>query len=748
MAIEHALAGGLEAEAVRLLRALPDAFIWDRGRRRTFQRWVMALPEPARREAPDLMLRLGKELHRAGHWEEGRAILREVLGWAEQRGDPTLRDRATLMLASVFYIEGRFGESLAWSTQGLQQACAPALRMRFLKAAADACTGLGRLSEARRLYREAMALAEELGDPHYPVFLRHNRAVGVEIAAGRFEEARALLAANAPYYAERPAQRITHLMGWAILAVETGSWAELEKILREIEALAREVEEGQASNDFWFWWCRGMGAIAQGRWETASQALARAAELSRGHPEREGALAQARAWQARRRGRPEEALEIAEQALARLRGAPLARGGVALERDLAAWALGRAEVHPEIATLIAARAGVAFPRLRALRALQAYAAADPRWRRHLHATLRWIRRGDWLSVRDPGLGVAFWLLCLQEGIQEEEAVRALGRLRPLAALQALLRHPQARVRCAAAQALAATGEEAAMPILHEALPRERHPAVRRALASALHALEAFPPPPLEIRLLGRFEVRRAGRLLPESVWPRPAVARLLQYFALHRRRWLPRERILEDLWPERDPADAGEIFRRLFSWLHQILEPAMRPKGPFRYFADERETLRFDPHDVVQVDVEQMEAEIRRALAARPMGREVWSALAARLEDWPSLLPGVPYEGWLIPHQERWRSLRTEAAQALAEDALVLGEPAEAIRWAERAIAEAPWLEEGYQVLMRAWARLGQRARALRVYEQAVEALRRELQASPSPLTRWLAERLRRGEPI
>jgi DNA-binding SARP family transcriptional activator len=287
-----------------------------------------------------------------------------------------------------------------------------------------------------------------------------------------------------------------------------------------------------------------------------------------------------------------------------------------------------------------------------------------------------------------------------------------------------------------------------MPLLQDALRRERHAQVRQAIAAALEALESLPPPPLEIRLLGRFEVRRGGQLLPDSAWPRPAVARLLQYFALHRRQWLTRERILEDLWPERDPEEAEEIFRRLFSWLHQVLEPAVRPKGPFRYFASAGESLRFDPHDVVKVDVEQMETEIRRALAARPMNRGTWAALAARLEEWPLLLPGAPYDAWLIPHQERWRSLRTEAAQALAEDALVLQEPVEAIRWAERAIEEAPWLEEGYQVLMRAWSRLGQRARALRVYEEAVEALRRELQVPPAPLTRWLAERLRRGEPI
>ncbi|WP_448595698.1 BTAD domain-containing putative transcriptional regulator [Thermoflexus hugenholtzii] len=748
MAIEHALAGGLDAEAVRLLRALPDAFIWDRGRRRTFRRWVMALPEPARREAPDLMLRLGKELHRGGYWEEGRALLREVLAWAEQRGDPALRDQALLMLASVLYIEGRFGESLAWSMQGLGQARSPALRMRLLKTAADACTGLGRLSEARRLYQEAMALAEALGDPHYPVFLRHNQAVGVEIPAGRFEAARALLSANAPYYTERPAQRITHQMGWALLAVETGAWAELEGILREIEALANEVEEGQASNDFWFWWCRAMGAIGRKRWDAAAQALARAGDMAHGHPERVGALAQAQAWQARRQGQPEEALRIAEQAIPQLDGAPLARALVALERDLAAQALGRVETHPAVEGLIAARAGASFLRLRALRALQAHAVGDPRWRRHLQAALRRLGREDRLSARDPELGTAFWLLCLEEGIREDEAIRALGRLRPLPILRERLQDPRERIRRAAARALAATGEETAMPLLQEALRRERRPTVRRALEDALQSLESLPPPPLEIRLLGRFEVRRKGELLTESAWPRPAVARLLQYFALHRRQWLARERILEDLWPERDPEDAQEIFRRLFSWLHQVLEPAMRPKGPFRYFDIKGDALRFDPHDVVEVDVERIEGEIRRALATRPMPRKTWAALAERLEEWPLLLPDRPYEAWLIPYQERWRALRTEAAQALAEDALVLQELDAAIRWAERAIEDAPWLEEGYQVLMRAWARLGQRARALRVYKQAVEALRRELQAAPAPLTRWLAERLHRGEPI
>lgn len=750
-AIEHALAGRLEEEALRLLRALPDDWIWRQGRQWTFRRWVLSLSEPTRRKSSDLLLRLGKEIHRAGRWEEGRASLRQALQQAEETNNLELRLQVVRALASAFYIEGRFRESLAWSLEGLSGSPVPELRMRLLKAAADACTGLGRLGEARRFYREALSIAERHGDPHYPFFLRHNLAVGVEIAAGRFAEARALLTANLSYYEERPAQRITHLLGWGLLFVETGDWERLEDVLAEIETLERTIEAGQASNEFWFWWVRAMGAIGPGRWETAAQALERAGDLARGHPEREGALAQARAWQARRQGDPEAAIRIAEQALPRLREAPLARALVALERDLAAWAAGRPSTHEATTSLISMRAGAPLIRLRALLALCAHRAGDPRWTQHADAALRGLRRPGAegiLSRRDPELGRDFWMLCLEEGMEEAWTIRALGELRPFSLLEQALYHRKASVRIRAARALAATEDERAMPPLYHALKTERDPQVRPHLAKSLQMLEALPPPPLEIQLMGVFEARRGGQPIPESAWPRPAVARLLQYFALHRRQWLARERILEDLWPERDPEEAVEIFRRLFSWLHQVLEPAVRPKGPFRYFQLEGESIRFDPHDVVRVDAEIFEAEVRRRLANRPIPVEELEAFARQLSRWTPLLPGSPYEPWLIPHQERLRALYVEGAHALAEEYLAMSRPADAIVWAERVIGEAPWMEESYQVLMRAWARMGLRGQALKVYEQAVEALHRELRASPSPLTQWLAQRLQRGEPI
>ena len=79
---------------------------------------------------------------------------------------------------------------------------------------------------------------------------------------------------------------------------------------------------------------------------------------------------------------------------------------------------------------------------------------------------------------------------------------------------------------------------------------------------------------------------------------------------------------------------------------------------------------------------------------------------------------------------------------------LDIDKPIDAAGWAERVIAIAPWSEEGWQELIRAQARQGNRTLALKSYEAAVAALKRELDAPPSSVLEWLAKRLRADEEI
>jgi DNA-binding SARP family transcriptional activator len=140
---------------------------------------------------------------------------------------------------------------------------------------------------------------------------------------------------------------------------------------------------------------------------------------------------------------------------------------------------------------------------------------------------------------------------------------------------------------------------------------------------------------------------------------------------------------------------------------------------------------------------------VRQALAAEsedvpPLPGE----LLAELGRWQPLLPGMPYVEWLIGPREEQRTLYIEGCLYVARAYLLRGALREAGEWGRRALAQAPWLEEGYQILMRSHARLGERTLALKVYGDAQAALERELGVTPSPLTEWLAERLRQGEEI
>ena len=450
-------------------------------------------------------------------------------------------------------------------------------------------------------------------------------------------------------------------------------------------------------------------------------------------------------------------MRLAEKSLQEALPYPLSRGVLALERDIAATeALDEPPpLHPDTYFLVQQRALPALLRLRGLLAWRCYRQGETvQARRHLRRILALLRRfprlKPVLETRDPELARQVWrtAILLDEG--EEVAVDALAAQEDLAVPVDLLAHDDPRVQCLAARALAATRREEAMPPLQEALGRHLPSSVRACVRQALNSLEALPPPVLEVRFLGAFRVFRGGKEIPESAWPRPAVVRLFQYLVLHRGHPLTRDRILDDLWPGQDPNQVRNTLRRLLSWLRQVLEPYMPPKGPFRYLETTWDTYVFDPQDRVRVDVEAFVRTVGEVLnAPEDEGIPVLpDAFIAALEAWAPPVSVAPYEDWWLEHVREWKDLYVQGCVHAARAYLVRRAYQSAVEWADRALAEAPWLERAYQVKMRALARQGCRARALAVYEEARAALQRELGVNPSPQTEWLAERLRRGEEI
>ncbi|MFQ5889162.1 MAG: protein kinase [Gemmatimonadota bacterium] len=113
------------------------------------------------------------------------------------------------------------------------------------------------------------------------------------------------------------------------------------------------------------------------------------------------------------------------------------------------------------------------------------------------------------------------------------------------------------------------------------------------------------------------------------------------------------------------------------------------------------------------------------------------------------LLPGFfladapEFERWLESERERLRELASDGAWAVARIREEEGNPTGAAHWARRAFELAPFDEGALRRLIELLDRLGDRAGAVRAYEQFARTLHEEYRTEPSPETQRLIRRVR-----
>ncbi|MCL4504451.1 MAG: hypothetical protein M1434_08635 [Chloroflexi bacterium] len=764
MAIEHALVGGLYKLAADYIAKLPAGFVRANGRHMSYRRWVLLLPDTVLAQTPDLLARVGQHLFQVpGYRDEAWGLVRRSETLAAQTGKHPAVLFAQTINGLFYYRLGDYNNAILILHSVLAEtALHGADRRLALRTYCVALAEATRFREARRAFSEIIGIAEADHDDNEVLINRQNLAITVLVELGDFIEALRHVNLAIAAYHDQPGMRIRALDILCNIYILMGNWDALQPVLQEMAALSARVETAELGDQSWPHFHNaamhtGRGNLAQARncLEQFRTYVKKANEMHRVSD------VWLELWLLRREGRLNEAVALADEFLRSDNTVMYYRAEIALGRDIALYQLARdatelQQLHTETRRFIGWRARADLVHLRALLALRCHLAGDSRWRHHAQRAISLQARPGFeclLTSRDPNLGAQFWTLCLIEGLEEHLAIAALGHIGLTQPALQILANPGAEVRIRVARALAALGREETMPALSVALESETDWGVRAAIETAITTIEQQPAPLLDVRLMGQFTAKRGGREIAADEWQRPVVRRLFQYFALHQGKRINRDRILDDLWADADAASASTSFRKVYSWLRQVLEPYWRPKAPSRYFSVEGETYTFDPLTSVRracVDALEFEAKVKKALyeAGHDDVPQASDDLLAMLEGYHPLLPDLPYEPWTIEPRERLQSLYLNGCLHVARALLVLDRAADAAMWAERALSTAQWLEEGYQVLMRAQARVGNRTLALQTYAAAVEALRRELDVPVSALTEWLAERLRNDEAI
>ncbi len=191
---------------------------------------------------------------------------------------------------------------------------------------------------------------------------------------------------------------------------------------------------------------------------------------------------------------------------------------------------------------------------------------------------------------------------------------------------------------------------------------------------------------------------------------------LLGYLALNRHRAVPRDELIEALWPKTPPEDPGVTLSTLLSGLRRTL-------GPERLVG--RGQLQLVLGDDARIDVEQ---------AVREEDPEAALDVLERI-----LLPDFDAP-WLDQRRRELEDERLAALERVARSA----DPHRALSAARRIIALAPYRESGYALLMEAQEAQGNVAEALRTFETLRRRLSDELGAVPTEELRGFHERLLR----
>jgi predicted ATPase/DNA-binding SARP family transcriptional activator len=256
-------------------------------------------------------------------------------------------------------------------------------------------------------------------------------------------------------------------------------------------------------------------------------------------------------------------------------------------------------------------------------------------------------------------------------------------------------------------------------------------------------LEIHPSGGLRCCLMGGFRIIRGDKCLTSEQIHLHKASDLLKLLALAPNHSMHREQLYENLWPGSSPRSAAHnLSQTLYT-----LRPKLAAIDPSSHLDFEDEHLIWSAAGGISTDVEEFERMARAALSCtEPVNSKTVAACQeAVLAYTGELLPQDGPSGLFYLRRDELRRLYLELLLQLSDNYLTLQEYLPAIDILQKALLVDPASEEAHTRLMRAYALAGQRQTALRQFQILEQALRRDLDVTPSPESLLLREQILSG---
>ena len=268
-------------------------------------------------------------------------------------------------------------------------------------------------------------------------------------------------------------------------------------------------------------------------------------------------------------------------------------------------------------------------------------------------------------------------------------------------------------------------------IVHAWISGRSEEAARLAEITGTEHGVRYPAYSLFVRLSGPFILYRDGREVPDKEWKRDKSKELLAYLCLNRDRYIPKEELLQALWPEADEKSADRDFKVALNALLKVLEPERNAREEPFFISRHKTMYRLNPESSLTTDVELFQKYAESGIRER-RAEESKEKLQKALERYGgTLFAEKPATDWIRTEREAHSRLRMNVMERMAQTCTRLEEYDEVIKWSEKLLEADETREEAYRLLIYANYRLGRRSRAIRWYETCRDIFDRELGIEP-----------------
>jgi len=247
-------------------------------------------------------------------------------------------------------------------------------------------------------------------------------------------------------------------------------------------------------------------------------------------------------------------------------------------------------------------------------------------------------------------------------------------------------------------------------------------------------------PALRISMFGLFQAWRQQKILS---WPTHKSKALFQILLIEPGRLVPTDQILEYLWPDLTPQKAQNNLWVTISQLRRVLEPDLQPRAKSAYILKIGDGYCFSPESDYWLDCDAFTTHLVAAQSTNDSTSRTTAWDKARILYQGDYLEDEPYAEWTQTPRRQWRRRYTQLLENLAQTYAQNGHFRKTIALCHELLALDNTDEATYQLLMRCHVSLGERATALRVYDDALQTLQDEIGLEPMTETSELAHQIR-----